>query len=73
MSMSALPPKADIHCRNRNVRFGWAVIFSAKSKRARTTNKDDSRPITEVTDELIVRSCDPTSLHEKRAYGLEIL
>jgi hypothetical protein len=39
-------------------------------KRARTANKDDSRSITKVTDELIVRSCDPP---HQRAYGLEIL
>jgi hypothetical protein len=45
-----------------------------ESKQARTANKGDSRSITEVADEFSARSCDPpTSLHEKRAYGSEIL
>jgi hypothetical protein len=48
-------------------------FFRLKPKQARTATKGDSGLITEVTGELSARSCDPTSLHERRAHGSEIL
>jgi hypothetical protein len=38
--MSALPPKADIHCGNRNVSFGPILLQNAKDHRAVS---DDAR------------------------------
>src|SRR6266702_4420885 len=43
------------------------MIFWLKPKQARTANKSDSRPITEVTDEFSARSCDPPHPYMKNA------
>jgi hypothetical protein len=42
-------------------------FFRLKPKQARTANKGDSRPITEVTDEFSARSCDPPHAYTKNA------
>ncbi len=65
--MSALPPKASAAVADRRVRFGPIVLqksptaerrfFRLEPKQARTANKGDSRPITEVTGEFNARSC----------------
>jgi hypothetical protein len=43
------------------------LFFRLKPKQARTANKGDSRPITEVTGEFSARSCDPSHPYMKNA------
>src|SRR6266571_99961 len=44
-----------------------AAFLRLKPKQARTANKGDSRPNTEVTGEFSARPCDPPHLYMKNA------